>query len=118
MTQTFDDLYKKSQNKNSFRNLMKIIASENNIRLAYRTIKSNTGSQTAGVDKITIKDMKDKSLESYIQAVKDKFNHYKPDTVRRVHIPKANGKTRSLGIPTIIDRLVQQCIKQVLETYM
>lgn len=115
MTQTFDDLYKKSQNKNSFRNLMKIIASENNIRLAYRTIKSNTGSQTAGVDKITIKDMKDKSLDSYIQAVKDKFNHYKPDTVRRVHIPKANGKTRPLGIPTIIDRLVQQCIKQVLE---
>lgn len=115
MTQTFDDLYKKSQNKNSFRNLMKIIASENNIRLAYRTIKSNTGSQTAGVDKITIKDMKDKSLDSYIQTVKDKFNHYKPDTVRRVHIPKANGKTRPLGIPTIIDRLVQQCIKQVLE---
>lgn len=115
MTKIFDDLYKRSQNNESFRNLMNIISSENNIRLAFRTIKSNTGSQTAGTDKLTIKDIKNESLESYIQAVQEKFEFYKPDTVRRVHIPKANGKTRPLGIPTMIDRLVQQCIKQVLE---
>ena len=115
MTKIFDDLYERSQNNESFRNLMRIISSENNIRLAFRTIKSNTGSQTAGTDKLTINEIKNQSLESYIEAVQEKLKFYKPDTVRRVHIPKANGKTRPLGIPTMIDRLVQQCIKQVLE---
>lgn len=94
---------------------MGVISSENNIRLAFRTIKSNTGSQTAGTDKLTIKNIKNQSLESYIETVKEKLSFFKPDTVRRVNIPKANGKTRPLGIPTMIDRLVQQCIKQVLE---
>ncbi|MCF2647332.1 group II intron reverse transcriptase/maturase [Niallia circulans] len=112
MTQVFDDLYQKSKNNFSFRNLMDTISSENNIRLAFRMIKTNTGSQTAGVDNITIKD---KGLDSYIKMVQAKLNNYKPDTVKRVYIPKADGKKRPLGIPTMVDRLVQQSIRQVLE---
>ena len=115
MTQVFDDLYQKSKNNFSFRNLMDIISSENNIRLAFRMIKTNTGSQTAGVDNITIKDIKDTDLDSYIKMVQAKLNNYKPDTVKRVYIPKADGKKRPLGIPTMVDRLVQQSIRQVLE---
>ncbi|WP_235332317.1 group II intron reverse transcriptase/maturase [Paenibacillus terrae] len=115
MTNVLDDLYSKSSQNISFRNLMDIIVSDGNIRLAYRTIKTNTGSNTAGVDKVTIKEIKDSDLDSYIKAVKLKLTQFKPDTVRRVFIPKANGKTRPLGIPTMINRLAQQCIKQVLE---
>ncbi|MFD1350885.1 reverse transcriptase domain-containing protein [Oceanobacillus caeni] len=115
MTQVFDDLYQKSKNNFSFRNLMNTITSENNIRLAFRMIKTNTGSQTAGVDNITIKDIKDKDLDSYIKMVQANLSNYKPDTVKRVYIPKADGKKRPLGIPTMVDRLVQQSIRQVLE---
>lgn len=78
-------------------------------------IKTNTGSQTAGVDNITIKDIKDKDLDSYIKMVQANLSNYKPDTVKRVYIPKADGKKRPLGIPTMVDRLVQQSIRQVLE---
>ncbi|MGE6578273.1 group II intron reverse transcriptase/maturase [Paenibacillus xylanexedens] len=115
MTNVLDELYSKSSQNISFRNLMDIIVSDGNIRLAYRTIKTNTGSNTAGVDNVTIKEIKDNDLDSYIKAVKLKLTQFKPDTVRRVFIPKANGKTRPLGIPTMIDRLAQQCMKQVLE---
>ncbi|MGL5316002.1 MAG: group II intron reverse transcriptase/maturase [Peptostreptococcaceae bacterium] len=95
---------------------MEIISSENNIRLAYRNIKSNRGSQTAGVDGKTIEVFKEEGHKNYINLIQEKLRNYKPQEVRRVWIPKGDtGKTRPLGIPTMADRLVQQCIKQVLE---
>lgn len=115
MQEIFDGLYHDSSNQVEFKNLMDIIASENNIRLAFRIIKSNTGSKTAGTDGITIQDFKKESLDEYISLVKSKLKNFKPDTIRRVFIPKENGDNRPLGIPSMIDRLVQQCIKQVLE---
>ena len=57
MTKTFDALYADSQQGKVFTDLMEIIASKENIKLAYRTIKTNTGSDTAGVDKRTINDL-------------------------------------------------------------
>lgn len=115
MQSKFDKLYSDSQEGKIFINLLKIISCEENIRLAYRNIKKNRGSNTAGTDNLTIKDIKKMSVESYVKAVRQKLMWYKPKPVRRAEIPKPNGKMRPLGIPTIIDRLVQQCILQVLE---
>ena len=111
----FDELYAKSKQGDVFTNLIEIISSEENIRLAYRNIKRNSGSHTGGVDKLSIKDIERLSAEKLVEIIQRKFKFYKPKPVRRVEIPKPNGKTRPLGIPTIVDRLVQQCILQVLE---
>ena len=115
MTEIFDDLYSKSQNGFSFKNLMNIITSPENILLAYRTIKRNGGSQTEGVDGVTIKDLENLTQEDFISKVQRRFQYYRPRKVRRVEIPKPNGKKRPLGIPSMWDRVAQQCILQVLE---
>jgi group II intron reverse transcriptase/maturase len=99
----------------TFIKLMEIISSEENIRLAYRNIKKNGGSTTAGTDGHTIKDIENMPVEKYVQAVQRKLQFYQPKPVRRVLIPKPNGKMRPLGIPCMIDRLVQQSILQVME---
>ncbi len=112
---TFDKLYADSANGKVFQNLMALISSENNIKLAYRTIKGNKGSHTPGVDKRTIKNLASLSEEKFVRLIQKQFSWYNPRPVRRVEIPKPNGKTRPLGIPTIVDRIVQQCILQVLE---
>lgn len=112
---TFDKLYSDSQNGKIFTNLLEVISSEENIRLAYRNIKKNGGSSTTGIDKLSIKDIENMSIESYVNIIKRKLTWYKPKPVKRIEIPKPNGKMRPLGIPTIVDRLVQQCILQVLE---
>lgn len=115
LTEVFDDLYARSKAQAVFTDLMPLILSEENIRLAYRNIKRNTGSRTAGVDHLTMKHIEKLSSEEVISKVRHKLAWYKPKPVRRVEIPKPNGKTRPLGIPAIWDRLVQQCILQVLE---
>ena len=116
MQPVFDKLYADSKSGKIFNSLMDIIRSEENIRLAYRNIKRNSGSNTAGTDKLTIKDIEKLPVEQYVGIVQRKLMFYKPKPVRRVEIPKPNGKMRPLGIPTIIDRLVQQCILQVMVT--
>lgn len=115
MEEKFDNLYVDSKNGKIFSQLMSIIESDENIKLAYRTVKKNAGSNTGGVDKRTIKDLAKLSEEEYVCLVKRKFSNYHPMPVKRVEIPKPNGKTRPLGIPTIVDRIIQQCILQVLE---
>ena len=115
MQPVFDKLYADSKHGKIFTGLMEIISCEENIRLAYRNIKRNGGSNTAGTDKLTIKDIEKLPVEQYVGIVQRKLMFYKPKPVRRVEIPKPNGKMRPLGIPTIIDRLVQQCILQVME---
>lgn len=119
MQETFDALYAKSTKGEKFSDLMGIILSRENILLAYRNIKTNTGSNTAGTDKLTIKNIGSLPAEEVVEKVryivKDSKHGYRPKPVRRKDIPKPNGKTRPLGIPCIWDRLIQQCIKQVLE---
>lgn len=111
-----DRLYSASKNGDNFYKLVEIIGSEQNIKLAYRNLKTNKGSKTPGTDGLTIKDISDLSSTIVIEEVRKRLKNYKPKSVRRVLIPKAGSdKMRPLGIPTIWDRLVQQCILQVLE---
>lgn len=110
-----DKLYQKSKSGENFKSLMSLIESNDNIMLAYRNIKSNKGSLTPATDKKTIKDIERLSQDKFLRKMKSEFKHYQPRTVRRKDIPKPNGKTRPLGIPNIWDRMVQQCILQVLE---
>ncbi len=115
LQECFDSLYAKSKQGEVFTKLMDLISSEENIRLAYRNIKRNSGSHTSGTDNLNIENIEKLSAEKLTEIIQRKFRYYKPNSVRRVDIPKPNGKTRPLGIPTIVDRLVQQCIAQVLE---
>jgi len=113
--QLFDNLYALSQVNQKFHNLMDLILSRENILLAYRSIKTNSGSQTPGVNKHTIQFISKMEEDRVINMVRGRLSYYCPNPVKRVEIPKDNGKTRPLGIPTIEERLIQQCIKQILE---
>ena len=112
---TLDELYEQSLKGAKFNKLYEKIIADNNILLAYRNIKANTGSATKGTDGRTIKAIADLPNEQVITMVKEKLQNYKPQSVKRVEIPKPNGKLRPLGIPTIADRLIQQCVLQILE---
>ena len=116
MQHIYDELYAQSKNGNNFYKLLEIIGSEQNICLAYRNLKTNSGSKTAGTDGLTIDDIKHLCDEDIIMKVRSSLDNYQPKSVRWVFIPKSGSdKMRPLGIPCIWDRLVQQCILQVLE---
>ena len=109
------NLYEQSRQGKHFRHLMKLIVSEENVVLAYRNICKNKGSFTAGVDGKIITDIQKYPIQKVVEKVRNKLNFYQPKKVRRVYIDKGNGKQRPLGIPSIWDRLIQQCVLQVLE---
>lgn len=116
MQSTFDWLFKKStEGRTKGIDLYGIITSKQNILLAYRMIKSNQGSKTAGTDELTIDNFKFVNAENFVEYIRKELSSYTPQVVKRVEIPKPNGKTRPLGIPTMRDRLIQQMFKQVLE---
>lgn len=118
MQQTYDDLYAKSKNGELFPKLMDIVLSRENILLAYRNIKANSGSNTPGTDRLIIENIGCLSKEEIVDMARRIVSgkrEYCPKPVRRKNIPKPNGSTRPLGIPCIWDRLIQQCIKQVME---
>ena len=115
MQLVLDELYAASVKGQRFCNLVELIKRPENIKLAYRNIRKNSGSRTAGVDNKTISDLNKWNENALVAHVQRKLDWYIPNAVRRVEIPKHNGKTRPLGIPTIMDRLIQQCILQVLE---
>ena len=112
---TLDELYEQSLKGAKFKELYEKIIDDSNILLAYRNIKANTGSTTKGTDGRSIEDIANMRNEQVITMVRERLIKYKPQSVRRVEIPKPNGKLRPLGIPTIFDRLIQQCILQILE---
>lgn len=111
----FDNLYEQSKQGSVFKNLYNIITSRENILLAYRNIKANRGSKTRGSDYRTILDVKAEESDKVVELIRNKLLDYKPKPVRRVNIPKPNGKLRPLGIPCIDDRIIQQAFLQVLE---
>lgn len=115
MTDIFTDLHLRAKNNEQFEYLYDIITSKNNILLAYRTIKSNKGSKTPGTDGKTILDVEKRTENQLIEEIQKQLKNYRPKKVRRKLIEKDNGKMRPLGIPCILDRIIQQCFKQVLE---
>ena len=110
-----DKLYAESAKGRVFTDLISIICSDANIKMAYRNLKGNDGSNTPGVDGMTFENLCGISEMELIAKVKGKILNYQPKAVRRVYIPKPNGKKRPLGIPTVIDRIVQQSVLQILE---
>lgn len=115
MQKTFDSLYADSKSGEVFGHLMDIISAPSNIKLAFRNIKGNDGSHTAGTDGRTIESLAVMPEDKFVKLIQKQFRRYEPKAVKRVEIPKPNGKMRPLGIPCIIDRIVQQCILQVME---
>src|SRR5690554_2845080 len=93
--------------------LLEFIVSPSNLNAAYRQVKRNKGA--GGVDKMQVESLKD-----YLVSHRDELSaaivegKYCPNPVRRVEIPKDNGSKRQLGIPTVVDRVIQQAITQVL----
>lgn len=82
---------------------------------AWHKVRSNDGS--AGIDRQTIEDVEYYGVERLIAEIQSELKHgcYNPPPVKRVYIPKANGKERPLGIPTVKDRIVQTATKIVIE---
>ena len=95
-------------------NLMDKILHKDNLNKAYKKVKSNKGA--GGVDGMNVDELLTylrENQKQLIQKIKDR--KYKPNPVRRVEIPKEDkGKVRKLGIPTVVDRVIQQAITQVL----
>ena len=92
---------------------IKYIFEKDNIEKAKKQVYANKGS--AGIDGVTVYEL-ESYLEEHLEEIKSKVyrRKYKPNPVKRVEIPKENGKKRQLGIPTVMDRVLQQAIVQRL----
>ena len=93
--------------------LLEKILNDNNLYNAYKQVYRNKG--TSGVDGVTVKEL-GVYMYKHKEEIKEQIRNlkYKPSPVLRVEIPKENGKMRKLGIPTVVDRVIQQAMVQVL----
>ena len=93
--------------------LIEWILQDENINKAIKSVKKNKGAY--GIDKMSVEEL-DRYFAKHREEIKSQIRDgkYKPTPVRRVYIPKSNGKKRPLGIPTVVDRVVQQATAQVL----
>jgi len=94
--------------------LMEEVCERENLKEALRRVKANKGS--AGIDRMTVDGIAD-YLKQHWLAIRDQLlsGTYQPTPVRRVEIPKPDGGVRKLGIPTVLDRFIQQAVMQVLQ---
>jgi len=93
--------------------LLELILTKENLNRAYKQVKRNKGA--GGIDGMQVDELLPylrENREKLLQSLRD--GKYRPQPVRRVEIPKENGKTRKLGIPTVVDRFIQQAVCQVL----
>lgn len=93
--------------------LLEKILSKDNMNAAYKRVCANKGA--GGIDEVTVEELGDYIKENW-ESVRNQIRRreYKPQSVRRVEIPKPNGGVRKLGIPTVMDRVIQQGIVQVI----
>jgi len=101
----------------AFKGLLEIMSAETTIITAIHNIKSNKGSETPGVDYKTMrKDYLQKPFSWVVNDIQNAFHHFEAQKIRRVYIDKpGKAEKRPLGIPTIRDRIVQECMRIVLE---
>jgi RNA-directed DNA polymerase len=94
--------------------LMEEVCERENLKEALRRVKANKGS--AGIDRMTVDGIAD-YLKQHWPAIREQLlsGTYQPKPVRRVEIPKPDGGVRKLGIPTVLDRFIQQAVMQVLQ---
>ena len=99
-----------------FRNLYYLLSNDDWLHAAYDRVRHNTGSQTPGVDGQTMRAFEAHGEEN-LTRLRDilRTKQFVPAPVRRVYIPKANGKTRPLGIASITDRIIQEALRMILE---
>ncbi len=97
--------------------LMEVILTKENLNQAYKRVVANKGA--SGIDEMTVKELGDYIRENQKEIVSSLRNRtYFPKPVRRVYIPNRNGKQRLLGIPTPLDRKIQQAVAQpIVEIY-
>ena len=111
-----DSLYHAAKNKKTKFNILKDkILRMDVLEEAWNRVRENRG--TEGIDKESIEDIERNGVQQFLQQLQDELCHetYRTGKVRRVFIPKDNGKTRPLGIPNVRDRVVQQAVKLVIE---
>jgi len=103
-----------TENPASTNRLMEAVCERENLKAALRQVKANKGSP--GVDGMTVVGIKD-YLKQHWPAIREQLLNgtYEPKPVRRVEIPKPDGGMRKLGIPTVLDRFIQQAVMQVLQ---
>ena len=109
------ELFNKSLNMCRHNHLWKHVIKRINIINAIKIISRNCGSNTAGVDGIDFRKLKNMDLEVVVAEVKKRLYGKKKAMGREVLIPKENGKFRPLGITNIFDRIAQQCVRNILE---
>lgn len=122
LKQILDEMYSLAFNAQqlgevvAFKGLMEIIFSETVIQTAFHNIKANKGRRTPGCDGNTMRYLLEKHYPETISMVQEALRNYQPLPVRRVYIPKpGKDKKRPLGIPAILDRVIQECIRIVIE---
>lgn len=115
LKQNLDFIYQKSKEGNVFHGLLEVAFNEVTIVTSIHNVKANKGAATAGLDKKNIDYYLQMPKPKLIALIQSSITDYKPKPVKRVYIPKANGKTRPLGIPTLLDRIIQECLRIVLD---
>ncbi|VAW79566.1 Retron-type RNA-directed DNA polymerase [hydrothermal vent metagenome] len=114
-TPTGDDVTQRRDSKPAFSdNLFERVLQRDNILKAWQRVRANKGA--AGIDGMTIDEFSAWAKSGHWKRVTTELvtGQYQPSPVRRVEIDKPDGGTRQLGIPTIVDRVIQQAIAQVL----
>lgn len=105
---------RENEDKDGATRILEMVLGRNNLNKAYKRVKQKGGS--AGIDNMTVDDMLpylNKHKDELVNSIRN--GKYKPKPVRRVEIPKPDGGVRLLGVPTVIDRMIQQAIVQVLQ---
>lgn len=115
LVDVLDKIYNNAKVNTEFYDLIEIMKNEQTIITAIHNIKSNKGSMTVGIDNNDINKYLQMETGKLIQLIRKYIENYRPSAVRRVYIPKKNGKMRPLGIPTMIDRIIQEITRIVLE---